>query len=374
MADIVTGKDIGKYCRLDDKEFGGIIGRIEEIKNNNIKIKIFNSSSPLHNKITTIQDPKPITHIYNYIWDEDTEKDFYYGNFSVHCNTEDEAKDFLKFLQKKGYRWEKSTINLTENSYFNYCKEICYYVKTMEFLTFSSIYFMENKKIIPYSCIYFPNKSCKTFFDIGDVVKVKDTIYFLNGTIQRKGEEFVVHPNNRNYYNKYYELIYSSNDNETKWDKYNMKEQEEYEIVRPFNLLDIWNEFDHDCHEFQVEFGKLLNEYTYNDQKRLWEVGSKVRSFKKDNIPKTLWDNRKHLEEKDFIKKKEKEIVLEPGMKLVREIDNIKCMICQISIDRLRLFNLSDGRGFGSPFQEGTTLTEYNEIRSKKYKWKILEG
>lgn len=89
---------------------------------------------------------------------------------------------------------------------------------------------------------------------------------------------------------------------------------QEYEVVRPFLLIDVWEAFAdvHDCDEFQEKWGQFLNELTHNNR-GLQSRFSTYKSIKKYNA---LYDNLHHLEANGFIQKIKKDVVLKPGMKL----------------------------------------------------------
>lgn len=98
--------------------------------------------------------------------------------------------------------------------------------------------------------------------------------------------------------------------------------KEEYEVIEPFNIKNIWDAFkeNHSCSEFQREWGQFLCDFCDGELKREdWNIKDKFISFSEECVTKTMWKNKDWFEKKGLIKKKEKDIVLVPGMRLIDE-------------------------------------------------------
>lgn len=94
--------------------------------------------------------------------------------------------------------------------------------------------------------------------------------------------------------------------------------KEEYEVIKPFNIKDIWDAFkeNHSCMTFLVKWRDFLEDFKMNEN-RSWCVSDRFISFSQECVTKTMWENRDWFEKKGLIKKIEKDVILVPGMKLM---------------------------------------------------------
>lgn len=143
-------------------------------------------------------------------------------------------------------------------------------------------------------------------------------------------------------------------------------ENEEYEVINPFTLFDLYYNFDYKCESFQREFYNLLSECTYKNIN--FTISHKFTTFNKEHIPETLWENRKHLQEKGFIKRKVTDPILKSGMTVKNIYTNKTYNI--IESDHGYLYLTPDcGKDFtekvyvlNHQIKKGYSLTDLNNI------------
>ena len=95
-------------------------------------------------------------------------------------------------------------------------------------------------------------------------------------------------------------------------------DQKDYEVIKPFTILDIYKKRPYSCRDFNKEFEALLSEFSEEG----WSVNHKFKNFKKESTwnsiktSKVFMRNLSWLENKNFIKEKVKDVKLEPGMRV----------------------------------------------------------
>lgn len=139
---------------------------------------------------------------------------------------------------------------------------------------------------------------------------------------------------------------------------------EDYEVVKPFTVLDIWDAFkdNHNCSTFQKEFGKLLEECT----KEFKNIGCPFEDITTFERFSSIVDNLHHLEEKGFLRKKKEMVILRKGMilrnsfgaswKVISDQDG---KIGLLGMTSLNLYNYMDTPLF---MTGGITLRNFNEF------------
>jgi len=157
-----------------------------------------------------------------------------------------------------------------------------------------------------------------------------------------------------------------------------MEKEQEYEVITPFTLVDLWNAFEdeHSCKRFQREWGKLLFEVTLSGRNIKTKFGC-YRAIRKYN---TLYYNLHYLEKKGFVRRKidgskintdtitaykiiEEDIVLKPGRRLQgnmtwRIIEDQAGQISLVSEQSSLLFNYKDKPLW---MKRGITLMSFNK-------------
>lgn len=324
---MITSEDIGKYCivngNVNDILFNNEVGKIINYNENYIGIEFLDANHSFHNlgglgKINHCFNVphENISHIYiyNYTFDEEFEEKFKRQNIYIRCKKEDEANKFLNFLHKKGYKWSSKLSLINENN-FNINKDQTVYKLSKAF---------DNKYYLTVdSCLHI------TIYDAE--IEFSD-IYFPEQEVSN------------------YDI------------------DEEYDVVKPFNLINLWDAFDNFCEKFQNEFRDLLVEYTYGFE---WKVHDKNISFTKESVPNVLWRNRKHLEEKGFIVKRKENIPLKHGMVITSTINQkSKFMIVKLygTIYSLIYMDCNFKNLIGTSFDDSTfDVTETKTLKDLNY-------
>lgn len=162
-------------------------------------------------------------------------------------------------------------------------------------------------------------------------------------------------------------------------------EREEYEVIKPFTVFNIWeSQRDKTCEEFLNAWQRLLFDLTKSEDYQNRPFNLAFVYFREECVPPVMWYYRKELCKRGFIKKKEKDIILVPGMRL-KESQYSNSYTVVESGDKNR-FNkiclVGDGHkdtdfkpyvfGFGEVFHKGITLKELRNITD--YDFKIINS
>ena len=138
---------------------------------------------------------------------------------------------------------------------------------------------------------------------------------------------------------------------------------DDYEVVKPFSILDIYRARPDHCtkgmYKFGEEFEELMAELDDRQVDKKW-----VRI---ENYVLSKPKNLKWLAEKGFIREKVKDVVLEPGLYLI-ENNFIYCII-QVG-EYLKVLNIKTNVIIYSNIilVPGTSLRELNNLTSNKFK------
>lgn len=143
----------------------------------------------------------------------------------------------------------------------------------------------------------------------------------------------------------------------------NMKN--DYEVVKPFNIYDIYEKGDKNCNEFQIKFGELLKE----------QIDKELSNYDFEDTEdimysKILLKNLPYLEEIGFIKEKKRDIELKSGMILKKNELAYKIVSCGQYYFKLEYMLYIEDKNFmydyGRKF-EAETLNELNEITGEDF-------
>lgn len=135
--------------------------------------------------------------------------------------------------------------------------------------------------------------------------------------------------------------------------------ENEYRIVTPFNVVDLWGvSGNKTIYNLLVD----LNKEEWED----WHVSEKFTGFfNEDDVPPTLWRERYVLVHNGFIEKI-KPTVLKQGMKLDAEYEYLgddEFVVVRIGTDELTLISTKDwNRWSNVTLVDGSTLESLNKI------------
>ena len=115
----------------------------------------------------------------------------YKGRYAMHCKTEEEAKDFCRYLDSLGRKWCNNK-KYTEENYWRYYKdEICYDFNNDNAYSGTESFIRHNYKILEWSD-FMDKKFTKADLKSGDVVLRRDgsveIVCIETGTLIRKDE------------------------------------------------------------------------------------------------------------------------------------------------------------------------------------------
>ena len=151
------------------------------------------------------------------------------------------------------------------------------------------------------------------------------------------------------------------------------EESQKYNVIKPFTLLDIYESQEcKACSEFFDAFEAILIEII---EKGEWGISDKFIAFSKNSVTSTMWKYRDEFEERGFIMKKVKDVVLRPGMRLLKKQYNQKQKYTVVESGDGSSFNgvslVGDGHfdteygpyifSYGKTYNKGTTLKELND-------------
>lgn len=129
--------------------------------------------------------------------------------------------------------------------------------------------------------------------------------------------------------------------------------EQEYEVVKTFNIVDIYEMRPHDEDGFGQMFGDLLIE------ENLW----KYTDWEDIQDSETLMNSLPWLEQQGFIKEKIKDIILEAGMK-VKTSDNIYRLVIDEKSDFFYFLNGDVCFTVYEKIKIGFTLSDLNKEMS----------
>ena len=115
----------------------------------------------------------------------------YKGRYAMHCKTEEEAKDFCRYLDSLGRKWCNNK-KYTEENYWRYYKdEICYDFNNDNAYSGTESFIRHNYKILEWSD-FMNKKFTKADLKSGDVILRRDgsveIVCLETGTLIRKDE------------------------------------------------------------------------------------------------------------------------------------------------------------------------------------------
>lgn len=151
--------------------------------------------------------------------------------------------------------------------------------------------------------------------------------------------------------------------------------KDKYKVIKPFNVVDLYTSGNLHCNKFLSEYGKLLKSvHKKCSLNTIFENMSYIREHK------ILNNNLEYLEEKGYIQRVIKEVILEPGMKLERKdrsgiFEIIEIMPWDKTAPYYFLHITKEGKKvlFQSPENRGIPYTIFknttlNELNKKWYK------